>query len=66
MGLMGEPGGVPRPEPSQLDVRVQAINDGKQPDADRTFVYYWLKNGGPPILLEPTSFRRATARSPIF
>ena len=24
MGLMGEPGGVPRPEPSQLDVRVQA------------------------------------------
>jgi hypothetical protein len=29
-----------------LDVRVQAIIDGKQLDADRTFVYYWLKNGG--------------------
>ena len=29
-----------------LDVRVQAIIDGKTPDADRTFVYYWLKNGG--------------------
>src|SRR6266849_8980397 len=29
-----------------LDVRVQAIKDGKQPNADRTFVYYWLKNGG--------------------
>jgi hypothetical protein len=28
-----------------LDMRVQAILDGKQPDADRTFVYYWLKNG---------------------
>jgi len=29
-----------------LDVRVQAIKDGKQPSADSTFVYYWLKNGG--------------------
>lgn len=29
-----------------LDGRVQAILDGKTPDADRTFVYYWLKNGG--------------------
>jgi hypothetical protein len=29
-----------------LDVRVQAILDGKQPNADRTFVHYWLKNGG--------------------
>jgi hypothetical protein len=29
-----------------LDMRVQAIKDGKQPDADSTFVYYWLKNGG--------------------
>lgn len=29
-----------------LDVRVQAIIDGKTPDADRTLVYYWLKNGG--------------------
>jgi len=29
-----------------LDVRVQAIKDGKQPNADATFVYYWLKNGG--------------------
>jgi cytochrome P450 len=29
-----------------LDVRVQAIADGKQPDADRTLVYYWLKNAG--------------------
>jgi len=29
-----------------LDGRVQRILDGKQPDADRTFVYYWLKNGG--------------------
>ena len=28
-----------------LDGRVQAILDGKQADADRTFVYYWLKNG---------------------
>jgi hypothetical protein len=28
-----------------LDVRVQRIIDGKQPNADRTFVYYWLKNG---------------------
>src|SRR5262249_56415516 len=28
-----------------LDVRVQAIIDGKVPNADRTFVYYWLKNG---------------------
>jgi hypothetical protein len=29
-----------------LDVRVQTIKDGKQPHADSTFVYYWLKNGG--------------------
>jgi hypothetical protein len=29
-----------------LDIRVQAIIDGKTPNADRTFVYYWLKNGG--------------------
>ena len=29
-----------------LDTRVQAIIDGKVQDADRTFVYYWLKNGG--------------------
>ena len=29
-----------------LDTRVQAVIDGKVPDADRTFVYYWLKNGG--------------------
>jgi len=29
-----------------LDTRVQAIADGKQPNADRTFVYYWLKNAG--------------------
>ena len=28
-----------------LDTRVQAIVDGELPDADRTFVYYWLKNG---------------------
>jgi cytochrome P450 len=28
-----------------LDARVQAIIDGKVADADRTFVYYWLKNG---------------------
>lgn len=28
-----------------LDERVQRIIDGTQPDADRTFVYYWLKNG---------------------
>jgi hypothetical protein len=28
-----------------LDGRVQTILDGRQPDADRTFVYYWLKNG---------------------
>ena len=30
---------------SWLDVRVQAIKDGQQPNADSTFVYYWLKNG---------------------
>jgi hypothetical protein len=29
-----------------LDTRVQAIIDGEVPNADRTFVYYWLKNGG--------------------
>jgi hypothetical protein len=29
-----------------LDTRVQKILDGKQPNADSTFVYYWLKNGG--------------------
>jgi len=29
-----------------LDTRVQAIIDGDVPNADRTFVYYWLKNGG--------------------
>jgi cytochrome P450 len=28
-----------------LDTRVQAIIDGTVPNADRTFVYYWLKNG---------------------
>jgi hypothetical protein len=28
-----------------IDVRMQAIIDGKARDADRTFVYYWLKNG---------------------
>jgi hypothetical protein len=28
-----------------LDQRVQAIKDGQQPQADATFVYYWLKNG---------------------
>ena len=28
-----------------LDMRVQRIIDGKQPNADRTFVHYWLKNG---------------------
>jgi len=29
-----------------LDGRVQRILDGEQPNADSTFVYYWLKNGG--------------------
>jgi cytochrome P450 len=29
-----------------LDTRVQAIIDGSTPNADSTFVYYWLKNGG--------------------
>ncbi len=29
-----------------VDERVQAILDGKQPEADRTFVHYWIKNGG--------------------
>ncbi len=29
-----------------LDARVQAIVDGEVPNADATFVYYWLKNGG--------------------
>lgn len=28
-----------------LDERVQTIIDGKQADANSTFVYYWLKNG---------------------
>jgi cytochrome P450 len=28
-----------------IDGHVQSIIDGKRPDADRTFVYYWLKNG---------------------
>src|SRR4051794_36425398 len=28
-----------------VDARVQAIIDGDLPDADRTLVYYWLKNG---------------------
>jgi hypothetical protein len=28
-----------------LDTRLQAIIDGTVPNADRTFVYYWLKNG---------------------
>jgi hypothetical protein len=28
-----------------LDERVQLILDGKMPDADTTWVYYWLKNG---------------------
>jgi hypothetical protein len=31
---------------SWLDTRVQMIKDSKQPNADATFVYYWLKNGG--------------------
>jgi hypothetical protein len=34
-----------KPLKDWLDLRVQAIIDGKAPDADRTFVYYWLKNG---------------------
>ena len=29
-----------------LDTRVQAIIDGRVQDADATFVYHWLKNGG--------------------
>ena len=29
-----------------LDARVQAIIDGELPNADATFVYHWLKNGG--------------------
>ena len=29
-----------------VDSRVQAIIDGTVPHADRTFVHYWLKNGG--------------------
>jgi hypothetical protein len=29
-----------------LEERVQAIAGGKQPDADRTLVYYWMKNAG--------------------
>jgi hypothetical protein len=29
-----------------LDTRVQAIIDGELTNADSTFVYYWLKNGG--------------------
>src|SRR5260370_4106590 len=29
-----------------VDSRVQAIIDGRVPNADRTFVHYWLKNGG--------------------
>jgi cytochrome P450 len=29
-----------------IDVRVRAIIDGRAPDPDRTFVSYWLKNGG--------------------
>jgi cytochrome P450 len=29
-----------------VDARVQAIIDREQPEADSTFVYYWLKNGG--------------------
>ena len=28
-----------------LDERLQRIIDGKQPNADQTLVYYWLKNG---------------------
>jgi len=28
-----------------VDARVQAMLDGAVPDADATFVYYWLKNG---------------------
>ena len=38
---------------SWLDGRVQAILDGKTPNADTTFVYYWLKNG-----LQGETFRR--------
>jgi hypothetical protein len=29
-----------------IDGHVQAMLDGKVPEADRTIVYYWLKNGG--------------------
>jgi hypothetical protein len=29
-----------------LDERIQRIIDGKQPNADQTFVHYWVKNGG--------------------
>jgi cytochrome P450 len=29
-----------------IDGRVQAVIDGDVPDAEATFVYYWLKNGG--------------------
>jgi hypothetical protein len=36
-----------------IDVRVQAIIDGDVPDAEQTFVHYWLKNGG-----EGENFRR--------
>jgi cytochrome P450 len=28
-----------------VDSRIQALIDGKVPDADRTFVHYWLENG---------------------
>ena len=31
---------------SWIDARVQDIVNGKTPNRDRTFVYYWLKNGG--------------------
>ena len=38
-------GAAPPCSKTWLDTRVQAIIDGDLPDADRTFVYYWLKNG---------------------
>ena len=34
-----------KPLKDWIEARVQAIIDGKAPDPDRTFVYYWLKNG---------------------
>jgi cytochrome P450 len=34
-----------KPLKDWIDGRVQSIIDGEASDADRTFVYYWLKNG---------------------